>query len=194
MSIIMNSEGHKSISYEQIEYEGNHMSFFRKKLYIGSLHEHEIVSMIQNNQKKDIKYKNLIRVFNVSPTAYDVELLDLDYCDRSMIIDDIRNSLNLLHSMNVIYIDIKNDNIGYSHIDRKWKIFDFDASGISNNTYTDWIKEAPFYYAYKIAFKQYFRLTDIQNIINIKKCNKEIRPLTQIDDILFDIWQKEEKR
>jgi len=44
--------------------------------------------------------------------------------------EDLKLGLEQLHTLGVVYIDIKVDNIGYSTLDKVYKIFDFNCSGI----------------------------------------------------------------
>jgi serine/threonine protein kinase len=59
----------------------------------------------------------------------DMELLDDTYVPATKYIEDYRKGLEQLHSLDIVYIDIKSDNIGYSQKDKAYKIFDFDCSG-----------------------------------------------------------------
>ncbi len=47
-----------------------------------------------------------------------------------------------------------------------------------------WILEPPFYYSYKRAFKLHFG--DTEGVFQVAKNNREILPLTSLDDILWD--------
>ena len=187
MSVYMNNMGDKKYIPEMVYCNDVEVSFFRKSLHEGSFHEKDIVSLIHTKQNQDNIFNVLVRIFKVTDTYYDTELLDLCYSDKSTMLHDIHESLKRLHSLNIIYIDLKEDNIGYSHIDKRWKIFDFDVSGLSNDSFTEWVKEPPFYYAYKTAFKKYFQLS--KDALYIKKNGKEILPLTKIDDIIYNIWK-----
>lgn len=186
MSVTMNSDG--DFEFIKIKKVVNYMKvpIFRKLFYHGSAHESTIVKLIKNNLNN-----KLVRVFNVNKNYYDTELLDIDYKDKSKLIMDIKESLQLLHKLNIIYIDLKQDNIGYSHIDKRWKIFDFDCSGIANHNFQSWNKEPPFLYAYKTAYNDFFNLK-AKNIFSIEKKN-EILPLNKIDDIMYQNWLIENK-
>lgn len=189
-SIAMDTEGSRTPFAHKYSLNGTSIPIFRKHFYAGSNHEHTIVSMIHKRQKQG-KFLNLIRVLNVHPEYYDAELLDTYYTDKTTMFQDILENLNTLHGLGIIYVDIKDDNMGYSHLDKKWKLFDFDASGISNKSYVKWIQAAPFYYNYKLAYQQYFNIYDT-NTVNIVKDVRDILPLTQIDTLMYDEWKKDE--
>lgn len=97
--------------------------FFRK--YTDNDLEKRIVSKIM--AKADPR---LIRIYSITDEYCDFEMLNPRYADTRTVHRDISANLNLLHSMNIIYLDFKPDNFGWSEIDRCWKIFDFDTSGI----------------------------------------------------------------
>ena len=46
--------------------------------------------------------------------------------------NDVLNGLEQLHNLCIVYIDLHVGNVGWSKIDRCWKIFDFNMSGILN--------------------------------------------------------------
>ena len=71
-----------------------------------------------------------IRIISVQEDYYDSELLDIFYEDDTRKADDIKQAIEQLHAMGIVYIDLKMDNMGYSHTDSCWKLFDFDFSGI----------------------------------------------------------------
>lgn len=77
---------------------------------------------------------NVVKIYDVvqdDDVCYiDMELLDDKYVPFTEYRTDIRNAISQLHSIGVIYIDIKEDNLGYSTIDQKYKLFDFNCSGI----------------------------------------------------------------
>ena len=50
-----------------------------------------------------------------------------------------------------MYINWKFDNIGKSIVDGKYKLFDFDASGITDDTNSEWLIEPVKFFNYKSA-------------------------------------------
>eukprot|EP00798_Chlamydomonas_sp_ICE-L_P012733 gene12733-15979_t len=92
---------------------------------------------------------NVVTIYDITDTHIDMELLDI-HADENTIGDmeaDIRNAIQQLNAAGIIYIDLRRDNIGYSHDDAKWKIFDFDASGIVDvDDDSVWLMEPPAYY------------------------------------------------
>lgn len=106
---------------------------------------------------------------------YDAELLDCCVSlSRGDILTDVSIALNQLHALNIVYIDLKSDNVGYSHKDRCWKLFDFDVSGVEEKG--EWVKPPPLYYNYQRA-----------RLLLPSPTN-----LYQIDEVLFKhVFQKE---
>lgn len=102
---------------------------------------------------------------------------------------DIYCGLSELHDIKVIYIDLKSDNVGYSELDNYWKIFDFDCSGICNDTYDNWIVKPPFYYGYKNALKHYHQLEG--PVMNINVNDYAFSNLLDIDQISYELFQQE---
>lgn len=153
--------------------------FFRKYFALDDAGkvESKIVKILRKNPKN-----TLIKIFKVTKTYYDAELLDLDFKDRGKIFKEIKVNLQHLHDLKIIYVDLKNDNIGYSNIDKKWKLFDFDCSGIISNK-NKWKHEAPFYFSYKLACKIHTKSDTTP--FEMEKCFLD--PLL-IDKILFDEW------
>ena len=182
-TVIMDKESNKEYINIKKDVNGMKVPFFRKTFYEGSFHEREIVSLIYQNQ-----IQGLVRILEINNDFYDAELLDVYYNDKSTLVSDIQKCLDELHKLHIIYIDLKDDNIGYSHIDKRWKIFDFDSSGIANRSYTKWVKEPPFYYAYKTAYKKFFDIPQDVDTFQIQKDKGEVIPLLILDEIIFDTW------
>ena len=94
----------------------------------------KIAEILQKNP-----HENIVKIYKVSkrPMFIDYQLLDLEYCINSSkqtnYIDNIRKGLHHLHTLNIVYIDLKNnlgDNIGYDCASKTYRIYDFDVSGI----------------------------------------------------------------
>lgn len=77
---------------------------------------------------------NVVKIYDVKHNDVecyiDMELLNDNYVPISKYADDFKKGLQQLHSIGVVYIDIKSDNIGYSEKDGVYKVFDFNCSGI----------------------------------------------------------------
>jgi serine/threonine protein kinase len=114
---------------------------FRKYVPEGEEIELLIVKKIQEAQAQS-KLEHVVKIYNINDTEkyYDAELLDTtaDYDNERT--ENIRNALKELHEIGIIYIDLKNDNIGKGE-DGKWKIFDFNFSGICNTQFNKWTRE-----------------------------------------------------
>jgi serine/threonine protein kinase len=157
--------------------------FFRKYFVPGchtSAIEKHIVQLIQRNPHQD-----LIRIFSVTSAYYDAELLDTEKRLKREVISDVQTNLEQLHRLGIIYVDLKDDNMGYSYLDDRWKLFDFDCSGTISELGT-WEIEAPFYFQYKLACKIH-TVSDVPTF-EMHKCS--IDPLV-IDDILFQQFQSQ---
>ena len=76
---------------------------------------------------------NVVRVYDVNEAE---KYIDLEYLDVDMVapkedkLHDFANGIAQLHEHQVVYIDVKEDNIGYSRQDHRWKVFDFDRCGV----------------------------------------------------------------
>lgn len=119
--------------------------------------------------KKLIKYKfkNIVNIYKITDEYIDYELLDTNkkIIDVKSFFNDIKNGLDELNNLGIIYIDLKLDNIGFSDRDKCWKIFDFDCSGIINPDKKTWkIKPIRSYILDKLK----------KNEVNIKNYNKVI--------------------
>ncbi len=122
--------------------------FFRKMTT--SKAELEIVNILflSNNT-----HPNIVKIYNVTPTYFDMEMLSTYYLFTSEIVNKMLEVKNFLQSINICYIDWKPDNIG---IDANGcpKLFDFDGCGLinSNNINNNSWQIKPFRgYAYNYA-------------------------------------------
>ena len=100
---------------------------------------------------------NLVKVYNITDTHVDIELLDMPI--TYMQYPEAHKAATLgkdqLQSIGVMYIDWKMDNMGISKDKaRTYKIFDFDVSGIVKKEDPDkWEMEPLHYYNYNKVFK-----------------------------------------
>jgi len=139
--------------------------FFRK--YGGSISEHAIYKILKENP-----HPNIVKVYRITDRYVDIEMLtpisgEKDY-DKQTLISSALESKKHLQKLGIMYIDWKSDNIGIGD-DGKYKLFDFDASGITTSNSRKWrIRPSP-YWSYKQAF--------LNGVKNPKK----------IDDFAFDI-------
>ena len=144
----------------------NGMSFFRK--YGASISELAICKILKNNP-----HPNIVKIYRITDSYIDIELLtpiitEKDY-DKNTLISEAVLAKNHLQSLGIMYIDWKPDNIGIDTYG-KYKLFDFDLSGITTSDGKKWeVSPAPYSWFYR------------QAIANGLKDPKEI------DDFAFEI-------
>lgn len=76
--------------------------------------------------------KNIVKIYDVTPTYYTMELLKTNYTLDASIIEKMHEAKTYMQSINIAYIDWKPDNIGID-INGEPKLFDFDGCGIYDN-------------------------------------------------------------
>lgn len=116
-----------------IEHDGDY-DIFRKVLRTydeSNMTEFRIAKMLLQNPQPNV-VKIYDAVMDGDTCFIDMEYLNDDYVPLEKYEEDFKNGLKQLHSLGIIYIDIKQDNIGYSTRDQVFKIYDFDCSGIVN--------------------------------------------------------------
>lgn len=136
-----------------------------------------------------------VRIYHVydSPCLkyIDMEFLGFDKntYKKDIFYDDIGKAILELHEQRIIYIDLKSDNVGYSDIDKCWKLFDYDCSGICNELFNEWIIKPPFYYNYKEAIKLVYKL-DV-NIMEIVPEMYTFPDFREIDRVLYEHYKEQ---
>ena len=126
----------------------NGFNFFRK--YGGSIIEHRICEILKNNP-----HPNIVKVYRITDSYVDIEELTpvvyLKNVDKKALISAADEAKTHLQSLGIMYIDWKPDNMGIG-TDGKYKLFDFDASGIaSTNSKKIWSREPMPYWSYEQA-------------------------------------------
>lgn len=98
--------------------------------------EKKIVQMIHQQQLSGNSLANIVKILYVNDSFYDQEfLITIDNLDSlsdkeyNKLSRNVSKGLEQLHNMCIIYIDLHMFNIGYSELDEKFKIFDFNMSG-----------------------------------------------------------------
>lgn len=110
----------------------NTIHFFRK--FSRDENELTICRLLKENP-----HENIVNIYDVYGNYIDMELLLYQHPTTQQLQSVISKALDHLHKLNIVYIDIKNDNIGYSSDTNTYKIFDFDMSGIvSEHDCTKW--------------------------------------------------------
>lgn len=119
---------------------------------------------IQPNEKRVAErlvqnpHPNIVHIYKVTDTYIDMEMLQpciFSNMKELRMNADMRSVKDHLHIHNIMYIDWKYDNIGLS-ADGKYKLFDFDACGITNEANTEWIVNPPSYFNWKHALDKGF--------------------------------------
>ena len=124
-----------SICFVKINARYKKLPLFRKA---AKAHELAIVKIIKEKQPR-----NVATIYNVSEDQYDAEYLDIQHNeDRNRRTSDIASALEQLHAIGIVFVDYTNDNVGYSTIDKVWKLFDFDCSGAIDEQ-GEWKLEPP---------------------------------------------------
>jgi serine/threonine protein kinase len=115
-------ENNEFSTFEDDEYG---CDFFRK--YSSDIEKRICYQMLQH------PHKNIISIYNVKGNTVDMEMLKVCESVSPQILSDVILGLEHLHKYNIVYVDLKIDNVGYSEKDKCYKIFDFDMSGIVEN-------------------------------------------------------------
>ena len=111
------------------------MALFTKA---ANVHELEIAKIIKDKQPP-----NVATIYTIYEDRYDIEYLDIQHNeDRNRRTSDIASALEQLHAIGIVFVDYTNDNVGYSTIDKVWKLFDFDCSGVIDE-HGEWKLEPP---------------------------------------------------
>jgi serine/threonine protein kinase len=157
------------VEHTNLTYNG--LPFFRK-VYINHPHNEEqkylkkveitIVKILMEHPNS-----NIVTYYDINNRYVDMEELNTDKSNplffdepamtsREIIqIQEIMESVkDFLQGLGIMYVDWKFDNIGKSRIDGKYKLFDFDASGLINLSTKEWkLKPIDKYWSYKEAIK-----------------------------------------
>jgi len=124
------------------------MSFFRK--YGASSSELAICKILKNNP-----HPNIVKVYRITDSYIDIELLtpinsEKNY-DKNTLISEALLVKKFLQNLGIMYIDWKPDNMGIG-ADGKYKLFDFDLSGITTSDGKKWeVRPAPYSWSYRQA-------------------------------------------
>ena len=154
-------------THPEILHEGK--DFFRKMT--NDTAEKKICKILMKNP-----HKNIIKIYDVCEDYIDMELLNVDMSKQDM--SKIKNIMmevkTYLQSLGIMYIDWKLDNIGISE-DGEIKLFDFNASGLTDTKTNEWKIEPLEWWSYNKAVQ-----------------NGMVYPI-EIDDYAFDIEFNQKK-
>ena len=109
------------------------------------------------------------------PWYYDAELLDVACTNFKNKHRDIRECLGKLHQLGIAYVDLKHGNMGFSMIDKRWKLFDYDSSGLYSIKAQSWIYEPPKYWNYRFGLKLKYGLK-VDNVYDINLTPPKKKP------------------
>jgi serine/threonine protein kinase len=125
------------------------LNFFRKE--VSSTGEQAIARLIQQHP-----HPNIVKVYRVTESSIDIEEVQPfgteggpEY-DKKTLIAAMTKAKDHLQSLGVMYIDWKPDNIGLA-ADGTYKLYDFDASGVTKPNKKNWSIRPPEYWKYRQA-------------------------------------------
>jgi hypothetical protein len=109
---------------------------------------------------------NIVTYYDINNRYVDMEELNTDKSNSSFFDEPVMTSgeiieiqeimgnvKDFLQELGIMYVDWKFDNLGKS-VDGKYKLFDFDASGLIDLKTQQWkLKANPIYWSYKEAIK-----------------------------------------
>jgi hypothetical protein len=127
-------------------------------------------------------HSNVIQILGVDETNHwiDMEFLDTGLPGR-VPSSDIQAALAHLHSIGCVYIDLKQDNIGFSRITQTYKLFDFNMSGIVHPTdASQWLYTPEIGYIYK-------------HILTLQPSYSGVS-LYHYDTLCFNLWMDERSK
>lgn len=130
--------------------------FFRKMTT--DPNEHAIAKILMAHP-----HPNIATIYRIEPTYIDMELLIPVAHFEPSLVEAMAAAKDHLQSLDIMYIDWKTDNIGLA-ADGKYKLFDFDASGIINKNSKAWTSQPPAWWALGKATEK--GLTDPYEINN----------------------------
>jgi hypothetical protein len=153
-----------SVKYVDDTYDGK--PFFRKNcgkpnmfLAYSIKMEFTIVKILMEHP-----HPNIVYYYDINSKYVDMEQVEtpnsnplyinvMTHEDLNEIIEVMSKVKDFLQALGIMYVDWKFDNIGKS-VDGKYKLFDFDASGLIDLKTQQWKLEAnPIYWSYRHAIK-----------------------------------------
>jgi len=135
------------------------LDFFRK--YGSSIVEHRIAAILKKNP-----HPNIVNIYRITDSYIDIEEVkpatSIKY-DKKELISAAKSAKEHLQKLGIMYIDWKPDNMGLG-TDGKYKLYDFDASGITTPDKKKWVVRPHDYWSYRQAIAN--RLKDPVKIDN----------------------------
>ena len=153
-----------------------------------SKNELKIAQIIMDNP-----HKNLIKIYEVNKKKKEIVLERLKTSIKTKnyknYVKDLSTNLKQLNKLGIAYVDLKTANTGYSKIDKKWKIFDFDYSGVYNKS--RWVLKPPNSYVYRTIKNLDLKPSEIDKYI-FKYFKKHIKSKSKYNNgplaILFNSY------
>ena len=145
------------ITHTDLTYNGE--QFFRKMFYYShppKMNEKKVVNAetkIVNILQLHKQHPNIVKYFDINKRYVDMEEIDTKNIDLNEAYEAMKHVKDFLQSLGIMYIDWKIDNIGKGK-DGKYKLFDFDSSGIIDVETNEWILKPMEFWSYKEAIKR----------------------------------------
>ena len=155
------------IRHPDITYKGS--QFFRKVYNIHPTEEQNYLKKVEKSivkilmkhpnpnivkyYKINYKYVNMeeVNTLNLYHFFNEVSMTSKEIIELQEVMRSVKD---FLQGLGIMYVDWKFDNIGKSSIDNKYKLFDFDASGIIDLVTKKWkLKPIERYWSYKTAIQ-----------------------------------------
>jgi SAM-dependent methyltransferase len=111
---------------------------------------HSVINIINNQDLSQFHNQFDLVILNGSVEHFFIKNSSSIKYDKKELISAAKSAKEHLQKLGIMYIDWKPDNMGMSD-DGKYKLFDFDTSGITKSNKTSWKIEPNHYWSYNQA-------------------------------------------